>query len=90
MADVTLTIGDRRQELVLIGIGLDTDAWRAKFDACLLDDAEYAAGEAAWRALPDPFPAWDLDEHDHDDEHHHDHHHGHHGHGGDDEIVHRH
>ncbi|MBI0326798.1 GTP-binding protein [Burkholderia plantarii] len=87
------TIGDRRQELVLIGIGLDADAWRAKFDACLLDDAEYAAGEAAWRALPDPFPAWDLDEHDHDEEHHHDHHDhhdGHHGHGGDDEIVHRH
>ncbi|QHP91331.1 GTP-binding protein [Burkholderia glumae] len=81
------TVGDRRQELVLIGIGLDADAWRAKFDACLLDDAEYAAGESAWRALPDPFPAWDLDEHDHDDEHHDDEHHGR---SGDEEIVHRH
>ncbi|KVM64207.1 cobalamin biosynthesis protein CobW [Burkholderia gladioli] len=69
------SIGDRRQELVLIGIGLDAAQWRAKFDACLLDDAEYAAGVEAWRALPDPFPSWDLDEHDdHDDE----------------EIVHRH
>ncbi|WP_186093998.1 GTP-binding protein [Burkholderia gladioli] len=63
------SIGDRRQELVLIGIGLDAAQWRAKFDACLLDDAEYAAGVEAWRALPDPFPSWDLDEHDdHDDE----------------------
>ncbi|ATF85961.1 GTP-binding protein [Burkholderia gladioli] len=69
------SIGDRRQELVLIGIGLDAAQWRAKFDACLLDDAEYAAGVEAWRALPDPFPSWDFDEHDdHDDE----------------EIVHRH
>ncbi|WP_186162308.1 GTP-binding protein [Burkholderia gladioli] len=58
------SIGDRRQELVLIGIGLDAAQWRAKFDACLLDDAEYAAGVEAWRALPDPFPSWDLDDHD--------------------------
>jgi G3E family GTPase len=71
------TIGDRRQELVLIGVGLDANAWRAKFDACLLDDAEFAAGFDAWRALPDPFPAWDIEEHDHDHDH-------------DDEIVHRH
>ncbi|MEX3612972.1 MAG: GTP-binding protein [Burkholderia gladioli] len=56
------SIGDRRQELVLIGIGLDAVQWRAKFDACLLDDAEYAAGVEAWRALPDPFPSWDHDD----------------------------
>ena len=30
------SIGDRRQELVLIGIGLDDAAWRAKLDACCL------------------------------------------------------
>ncbi|WP_414443502.1 GTP-binding protein [Burkholderia sp. 22PA0106] len=73
------TIGDRRQELVLIGVGLDTNAWRAKFDACLLDETEFAAGPDAWHALPDPFPAWDIEEHDHDDDHDHD-----------GEIVHRH
>ncbi len=55
------SIGDRRQELVLIGIGLDAAAWRAKFDACLLTDAEYALGEAGWVAFDDPFPAWDID-----------------------------
>ncbi len=76
-------IGDRRQELVLIGVGLDANAWRAKFDACLLDDAEYAAGAEAWHALPDPFPAWDVEEHDHDHE-------GGHDHDGEDQIVHRH
>ncbi len=52
------TIGDRRQELVLIGFGLDTAAWRAKFDACLLTDDEYAQGRHTWAAYDDPFPPW--------------------------------
>ncbi|MFX1735489.1 zinc metallochaperone GTPase ZigA [Paraburkholderia sp. A1RI_3L] len=71
-----MSIGDRRQELVMIGVDLDTQAWRAKLDACLLTDAEYAAGPAAWRQLPDPFPAWDIDAEEH-------------GEAGDSEIVHR-
>ncbi len=79
------SIGDRRQELVLIGVGIDAAAWRAKFDACLLTDAEYAAGEQAWAAYADPFPAWDIDDHDDHDHHDHDDDHGH-----DAEIVHRH
>ncbi|QOC93432.1 GTP-binding protein [Micromonospora craniellae] len=59
--------GDRQQELVLIGVGLDGDGLRAALAGCLLTDAEIAAGESAWRALPDPFPEWDLgDLHDHD------------------------
>ncbi|WDD95828.1 GTP-binding protein [Burkholderia sp. FERM BP-3421] len=66
------SIGDRRQELVLIGIHLDAPAWRAKFDACLLTDDEYAQGQAAWSHYPDPFPSWDIDEHDHDHDHDHD------------------
>ncbi|MGU7784045.1 GTP-binding protein [Burkholderia sp. PU8-34] len=61
-------VGDRRQELVLIGIGLDTVAWREKLDACLLNDAEFALGEAGWAAFDDPFPAWDVDSHDDDDD----------------------
>lgn len=32
--------GDRRQELVFIGEGIDTGLVKAKFDACLLDDEE--------------------------------------------------
>jgi len=30
----------------------------AAFDACLLTEAELAAGPAAWASLPDPFPQW--------------------------------
>ncbi|WP_114813972.1 zinc metallochaperone GTPase ZigA [Paraburkholderia kururiensis] len=71
-----MSIGDRRQELVMIGVDLDAQAWRAKLDACLLTDAEYAAGPDAWRQLPDPFPAWDIDSDEHDE-------------AGDGEIVHR-
>jgi len=50
--------GDRRQEIVLIGTGLDRDALTARFDACLLTDREMAAGPTGWATLPDPFPAW--------------------------------
>ncbi|WP_168795631.1 GTP-binding protein [Paraburkholderia aromaticivorans] len=77
-----LSIGDRRQELVMIGVDIDAAVWQAKFDACLLTDEEYAQGPQAWEQFADPFPAWDFDEDDHD---HHDH--DGHGHG---EIVHRH
>ncbi|XTZ14497.1 GTP-binding protein [Micromonospora echinospora] len=60
--------GDRQQELVLIGVGLDGEGLRAALLSCLLTDAEVVAGEDAWRALPDPFPVWDLDDlHDHAD-----------------------
>jgi G3E family GTPase len=87
-----LTIGDRRQELVLIGVGIDPAAWTAKFDACLLSDDENALGPQGWQQFADPFPAWDFDEDDHD-HHDHDHHHDHDGHEhghGQGEILHRH
>lgn len=63
------SIGDRRQELVMIGVGLDPAVWRAKLDACLLTDDEFAQGPHAWSHFADPFPAWDLDDHDHDHDH---------------------
>ena len=71
------TIGDRRQELVLIGVDIDPAQWRAKFDACLLTDDEYALGAQGWLELADPFPAWDLEDDDHDHDHDHHHHHDH-------------
>jgi G3E family GTPase len=76
------TVGDRRQELVLIGMQLDRDAWQRKFDACLLTDAEFAGGPEGWLAFEDPFPEWE-DDHDHDDhgDHDHDHDHDHDDHG---------
>lgn len=89
-----MSIGDRRQEFVLIGVDIDPAIWRARFDACLLTDDEYALGPQAWQQFPDPFPAWDFDDDDHD----HGHHHHHHVHGDDcehcghrhGETVHRH
>jgi G3E family GTPase len=50
--------GDRRQEIVFIGIGMDEAALRAQLNACLLTPAEISAGAEAWRQLPDPFPSW--------------------------------
>ncbi|MEC8651142.1 MAG: GTP-binding protein, partial [Planctomycetota bacterium] len=50
--------GDRRQELVVIGRDVDENDLRARLDACLLDDAELAAGPAAWAGYDDPFAPW--------------------------------
>lgn len=54
-------VGDRRQELAIIGQRLDVPGMTASLDACLLTPAEMAAGQPAWRTLPDPFPQWTVD-----------------------------
>jgi G3E family GTPase len=48
-------VGDARQELVLIGMHMDTGALTAMLDKCLLTDDEMAAGPNAWQRLTDPF-----------------------------------
>ncbi|WP_089233405.1 GTP-binding protein [Tropicimonas sediminicola] len=48
--------GDRRQEIVFIGVGLDREAICATLNAALLDAGDFTP--AAWEALPDPFPHW--------------------------------
>jgi G3E family GTPase len=50
--------GDRRQELVFIGIDLDEAALRASLDAALLTEAEMALGVDGWKEFDDPFPEW--------------------------------
>jgi G3E family GTPase len=50
--------GDRRQEIVLIGQGLDRDALEAMLDGALLTDGEFQRGPSAWAAMSDPFPNW--------------------------------
>lgn len=62
--------GDRRQAIVFMGIDVDPDDLRAQLDACLLTDAEMAAGEQTWTALPDPFPFWSPKAQDHECEDH--------------------
>ena len=44
--------GDRRQEIVFIGSGIDWPALKARLDACLLPDGVDGVD------LPDPFPLW--------------------------------
>jgi G3E family GTPase len=55
--------GDRRQELILIGDAEPLSiTMRRQLDACLLTDEEYARPVEEWAALPDPFPAWDVED----------------------------
>jgi G3E family GTPase len=54
--------GDRRQELVFIGTGLDEGALRARLDAALLTRKEMEQGPARWQRMRDPFPVQVLAE----------------------------
>jgi G3E family GTPase len=49
--------GDRRQEIVFIGAGIDWPGLKARLDACLLPEHR-APGPDALPDLPDPFPTW--------------------------------
>ena len=49
--------GDRRQELVFIGAGIDWPSIKAKLDACLVSQ-EATSGPYDVPDYPDPFPIW--------------------------------
>jgi G3E family GTPase len=53
--------GDRAQDLVVLAHDADPEGIEIALSAALLTEAELAAGEAAWRELPDPFGWWHTD-----------------------------
>jgi G3E family GTPase len=51
--------GDRRQEIVFIGTGMDTAELTRRLDACLVPDTgKDEMNVVAWAKLRDPFPLW--------------------------------
>ena len=54
--------GDRRQELVVIGLELDVELLTDRLDACLLTDVEMALGPQGWAGFSDPFLPWTVRE----------------------------
>ncbi|MCR9118639.1 MAG: GTP-binding protein [bacterium] len=53
-------VGDCRQELVFIGIGIDEIALYDSLEDYLLTDQELESGPSVWRNFADPFPAWNV------------------------------
>ena len=51
--------GDRRQEIVFIGAGIDWPALKQRLDAALVPETHSLE---AMRDMPDPFQTWDRDE----------------------------
>ena len=60
-AKITGLYGDRHQQLVFIGHGMDQDRITETLDRCLLTDTEFAEGPEAWAGFDDPFPPIELE-----------------------------
>ncbi len=48
--------GDRVQQLVFIGQGLEPEVLKARLDACLLNEEIALASSTKWKELPNPLP----------------------------------
>jgi len=48
--------GDRRQEIVFIGVGLEREVICARLNAALVDTTEFTPDD--WAGMEDPFPLW--------------------------------
>ena len=53
--------GDRHQELVFIGHGMDQARITETLDQCLVTDSEFAQGPEFWAGFDDPFPPIELE-----------------------------
>jgi G3E family GTPase len=53
--------GDRMQELVFIGVGMDRGGIEESLEACLLTDGEMEGGPAEWKDYADPFGVWTVE-----------------------------
>ncbi|MAI74051.1 MAG: hypothetical protein CMM01_24570 [Rhodopirellula sp.] len=53
--------GDRHQELVFIGQGLDQQRIEMLLDQCLVSDLEYVQGPNLWAEFEDPLPEIELE-----------------------------
>ncbi|MFD2255214.1 zinc metallochaperone GTPase ZigA [Luteolibacter algae] len=53
--------GDCRQEIVLIGIGMNREKLMAMLDSALLTPEEFNSPSELWtKSFPDPFPKWNM------------------------------
>jgi len=58
LADFDPLLGDRRQEVVVIGRGMSKPVVEEVLDAALLKDNEFAVGSRQWALLPDELDGW--------------------------------
>ena len=58
--------GDRHQELVFIGHGMDEERVTSILDECLVTDLEFSQGPEVWAEFVDPLPPIELQMEDDD------------------------
>jgi len=54
-------VGDKRQEIVFIGINMDEKQIVQNLNLCLLTDKEMSLGQDEWIEFDDPFPSWEAE-----------------------------